>query len=67
MNYSLLNADRTTQLKIVMVALIAVVVVIAVGINARVAGTDAQAKINDTVIKAGGPVMYTTRETLAIH
>jgi hypothetical protein len=69
MNHSLLNADRTTQLKIMMVVLIAVVAVIAVGINARVAGTDAdaQAKINDTVIKAGGPVMYTTRETLAIH
>jgi uncharacterized protein YpmS len=67
MNHSLLNADRTTQWKIVMVALIAVLAVIAVGIKARVAGTDAQAKINDTVIKAGGPVMYTTRETSAIH
>jgi hypothetical protein len=69
MNHSLLNADRTTQLKIMMVALIAVVGVIAVGINARVASTDAdaQAKINDAVIKAGGPVMVTTRETLAIH
>jgi hypothetical protein len=69
MNYSLLNADRTTQLKIVMVALIAVVAVIAVGINARPASTDAdaQAKMNNTVIKAGGPMMYTTRETSAIH
>ena len=69
MNHSLLNADRTTQLKIAMVALIAVVAVVAIGINARVASTDAdaQAKINDTVIKAGGPVMYTTREVLAIH
>jgi hypothetical protein len=69
MNHSLLNADRTTQLKIMMVALIAVVAVVAVGIKARVASTDAdaQAKMNDTVIKAGGPVMYTTRDTLAIH
>jgi flagellar basal body-associated protein FliL len=69
MNHSLLNADRNTQLKIMMVALIAVVAVVAVGINARVTSTDAdvQAKMNDTVIKAGGPVMYTTGEVLAIH
>jgi hypothetical protein len=69
MNHSLLNADRTTQFKITAVALIAVVAVVIVGINARVtsAEADAQAKMNDTVIKAGAPVMYTTRETLAIH
>jgi hypothetical protein len=68
MNHSLLNADRTTQLKIAVVALIAVVAVVAVGINARVTDADAQAKMNDTgVIKAGTPAMYTTRETLAIH
>jgi hypothetical protein len=67
MNHSLLNADRTTQLKILVVALIAVVAVVAVAINARVTEADAQAKMNDTVIKAGTPVMYTTREILAIH
>jgi hypothetical protein len=67
MNHSLLNADRNTQLKIAVVALIAVAAVVAIGINARVTEADAQAKMNDTVIKAGTPVMYTTREVLTIH
>ena len=69
MNYSLLGADRNTQLKIAVVALIAAVTVVAVGVNARVSdtGSDARVRMNDTVVKAGKPAMYTTREILTIR
>ena len=69
MNYSLLGADRSTQLRIVVVALVAVVAVVAVGANARIGatGTGAQARISDTVVKAGKPPMYTIRESLPIR
>jgi ABC-type molybdate transport system substrate-binding protein len=67
MNHSLLNADRATQFKITAVALIAVAAVVVVGITARVTRTEADAQAKITVIKAGTPVMYTTREFLAIR
>jgi uncharacterized protein YpmS len=67
MNHSLLNADRTTQFKITAIALIAVAVVVVVGITARVTSPEADAQAKITVIKAGTPVMYTTRESLAIR
>ena len=66
MNHSLLNADRTTQFKITAVALIAVAAVVVVGITARVTSTEADPQAK-TVVKAGTPVMYTTREFLAIR
>jgi hypothetical protein len=69
MNYSLLGADRSTQLKIAVVALIAVVTVVVVGVNAHVrdGGSDAKVRVNDTVVKAGKPAMYTTREISTIR
>lgn len=69
MNYSLLGADRSTQLKIAVVALIAVVTVVVVGVNAHVSdgGADAKVRMNDTVVKAGKPAMYTTREIWTIR
>jgi len=42
MNYSLATADRTTHLKVVVVALIAAILVVAVGIGARVTSTDTE-------------------------
>ena len=69
MNYSILGADRSTQLKIAVVALVAVVAVVVVGANARLSdtGTGAQARINDIVVKAGKPAKYTVRDSLAIQ
>jgi hypothetical protein len=69
MNYSLLGADRSTQLKIAVVALFAVVAVVAVGTKARISdtGTGVQARINDIVVKAGKPAKYTIRDSLAIQ
>jgi len=59
MNYSLLGADRSTQLKIGVVALVAVVAVVVVGAK--------QARINDIVVKAGKPVQYTIRDISTIQ
>ena len=69
MNYSLLGADRSTHLKIGVVALVAVVAVVVVGANARLSdtGTGAQARINDIVVKAGKPVQYTIRDISTIR
>ena len=53
MTHSLIGADRSTHFKIVAVALVSVVVVVLVGITARVAETDtATARI-----QAEGPVL----------
>ena len=67
MNYSLLGADRSTQLKIAVVALIAVATVVVVGVNAHVGESDTKVRTNDTVVKAGKPAMYTTRENSTIR
>jgi hypothetical protein len=70
MNYSLLGADRGTHLKIAMIAVTAVVVVVvAVGITAHVSdtGTAARARIDDIVVKAGKPAMYTNRDTSTVR
>lgn len=70
MNYSLLGADRSTQLKIAVVALVAVLAVIVVGANARIGDTEtagAKLRANDIVVKAGKPTKYTIRENSAIQ
>ena len=63
MNWSLYTADRTTHLKIVVVGLAAALLIAIIGISARELnlGTDVMAAQNPTVIKAGGPVVYTDR------
>ena len=59
MSHSLIGAGRTTHLKVLCVALAAVIAVIAVGVTARV--TDgAPAHV---VVKASKPAVYTARET----
>jgi hypothetical protein len=69
MNYSLLGADRSTQLKIAVVGLVAVVAIGVVGANARLSdtGTGAQARINDIVVKAWKPAQYTIRDISTIQ
>jgi hypothetical protein len=66
MNYSLATADRTTHLKVVVVALVAAILVVAIGITARVTTIDSEtARVRTqgvVVVKAGAPVAYTRTE-----
>jgi hypothetical protein len=63
MNWSLYTADRTTHLKIVVVGLAAALMIAVIGISARELnlGTDIMTAQSPTVIKAGGPVVFTDR------
>ncbi|MBI3702877.1 MAG: hypothetical protein HY244_03260 [Rhizobiales bacterium] len=63
MNWSMYTADRTTHLKIVVVGLCAALLIAVVGISARSLnlGTDIMTAQSPTVIKAGGPVVFTDR------
>lgn len=61
MNHSFYSADRTTHLKIVIVALVAATAIAGLGITARVNGGDSYAQTDRIqVIKAGQPMMMTT-------
>ena len=62
MNHSIYSADRTTHLKIVVVALLAAITVAGVGITARVNGDDNVQTAR--VIKAGKPVVLTSSSVL---
>ena len=57
MNHSIHSADRSTHLKIVVVALVAGIAVAGIGISARTTSPDAQTA---QVVKAGKPVTVTS-------
>ncbi|MBI2716401.1 MAG: hypothetical protein HYX37_18425 [Rhizobiales bacterium] len=63
MNWSMYTADRTTHLKIVVVGLCAALLIAVIGISVRDLnlGTDVMTAQSPTVIKAGGPVVFTDR------
>jgi hypothetical protein len=70
MSESLRSAGRNTHFKIVAVALLAAILVVAVGINARdnnpgpaVAGV----KANPAVLKAGQPATYTDSSNSSVR
>jgi hypothetical protein len=68
MNHSLHSADRGTHLKVVAVALVAAIAVVAVGISARVAdSTSAIVRVQGPVLKAGQPATFTSSETSAVR
>jgi hypothetical protein len=69
MNHSLVTADRTTHLKIVVLALIAGIAVVGVGITSHVTNSDQTASIEarGPVIKAGKPVAITSRDGATIR
>jgi hypothetical protein len=68
MNHSLHSADRGTHLKVVAVALVAAIAVVAVGISARVAETtSATVRVQGPVLKAGQPATFTSSETSAVR
>ena len=58
MNHSIHSADRTTHLKIVVVALVAGIAVAAFGISARTSVSDFTQTAH--VLKAGKPVVVTS-------
>jgi hypothetical protein len=69
MNWSMYTADRTTHLKIVVVGLAAALLIAVIGISARELnlGTDIMTAQAPTVIKAGGPVVFTDQGRSTIH
>ena len=64
MNHSIHSADRSTHLKIVVIALVAGIVVAGLGISAR---TNTDYSQTAHVIKAGKPVAVTSSDTTAVR
>jgi L-asparaginase/Glu-tRNA(Gln) amidotransferase subunit D len=64
MNHSIHSADRSTHLKIVVIALMAGIVVAGLGISAR---TNADYTQTAHVIKAGKPVAVTSSDTTTVR
>lgn len=68
MNYTLMRAGRTTHLKIVVTALVAVIVVVAIGINARSDNVaTARTPSDGTVAKVGHPSSYADKQASTIR
>jgi hypothetical protein len=65
MNHSIYSADRTTHLKIVVVALVAGILVAGFGISART--SDDGSTQTARVIKAGKPVTITSSNTSVVR
>jgi len=64
-NFSLLTADRTTHLKIVVVSLVCATLVAGVGVAARV--TDGSSSLEATVLKAGSPMTAAVSEDRTVR
>ncbi len=60
MNHSIYSADRTTHVKIVVVALAAAIAMTGVAVSSRIAATPTGAI---AVVKAGGPMAMTNLAT----
>jgi len=70
MTHSLIGADRTTHFKIVAVALLSAIVLVMVGITARVTESDtttARLQAEGPVLKAGKPATFTIRDGTALR
>ena len=67
MNHSIHSADRSTHLKIVVVALVAGIAVAAFGISARTGADYNQPAQNTHVIKAGKPVVVTSSDVSTVR
>ena len=65
MNHSIYSADRSTHLKIVVVALVAGIAVAAFGISARTGSEDYTQTAR--VLKAGKPVAITSANTSLVR
>ncbi len=67
MNHSIYSADRTTHLKIVVVALVAGIAVAGFGISARTTSSDEGFTQTARVLKAGKPVAITSANTTMVR
>ncbi len=65
MNHSIYSADRSTHLKIVVVALVAGIVVAGLGISARTSSDEYTQTAR--VMKAGKPVSITSSNTMVVR
>ena len=66
MNHSIYSADRTTHLKIVVVALVAGIAVAGFGISARMNADEGYTQ-TARVIKAGKPMAITSSDTMVVR
>lgn len=66
MNHSFYSADRSTHLKIVIVALVAAIMVSGLALSSR-SGLDQGSQQASRVIKAGKPVAITSSDALVIR
>ncbi|SHG29037.1 hypothetical protein [Bradyrhizobium erythrophlei] len=66
MNHSIYSADRSTHLKIVVVALVAGIVVVGLSVSARNNSDDGYTQ-TARVIKAGKPVAVTSSDTSLVR
>ena len=66
MNHSIYSADRSTHLKVVVVALVAGMAVAGFGISARSSSDDGYTQ-TARVIKAGKPVAITSSNTSTVR
>jgi hypothetical protein len=67
MNHSIHSADRSTHLKIVVVALVAGIAVAAFGISARTGADFNQTAQSTHVVKAGKPVVVTSSDISTVR
>ena len=67
MNHSIYSADRSTHLKIVVLALVAGIAVAGFGISARTFSSDDGSTQTARVIKAGKPVVVTSSDTSTVQ
>ena len=67
MNHSIHSADRSTHLKIVVVALVAGIAVAAFGISARTSADFSQSAQSAHVYKAGKPVVVTSSDLSTVR
>jgi len=67
MNHSIHSADRSTHLKIVVVALVAGIAVAGFGISARSNADFTQTAQSTHVVKAGKPVIVTSSDVSTVR
>ena len=70
MNNTFYDADRTTHLKIVVVALFAAIAIVGIGISARVTANDGMtqtARASGPALKATKPVVWTSNTNMVVR
>ncbi len=66
MDTTLQGASRTTHLKIILVSLVAAIIFVAVGINAKISDGDASST-DRGILKAGQPTAFAGQADMAIR